>query len=146
MPRIQFLEFFWRKCVIDRSQKSIRQNFNLKIIIITISIISPLFHLIISSIQQYQNYEKQEIKWKEKWNKNIQQPNIKKKKWRFIIFSIRKNGISLKRRNISNGKKWIYRDNNNELYSLKNNSEYLFQTVEPQIISKENDTSIRNNF
>ena len=43
-------------------------------------------------------------------------------------------------------KKWIYRDNNNELYSLKNNSEYLFQTVEPQIISKENDTSIRNNF
>ena len=43
-------------------------------------------------------------------------------------------------------KKWIYRDNNNELYSLKNNSEYLFQTVEPQIISKENDTSIRNDF
>ena len=30
MPRIQFLEFFWRKCVIDRSQKSIHQNFNLK--------------------------------------------------------------------------------------------------------------------
>ena len=32
MPRIQFLEFFWRKCVIDRSQKSIRQSFHLKII------------------------------------------------------------------------------------------------------------------
>ena len=32
------------------------------------------------------------------------------------------------------------------MYSLKNNSEYLFQTVEPQIISKENDTSIRNTF
>ena len=28
----------------------------------------------------------------------------------------------------------------------KNNSEYLFQTVEPQYISKENDKSIRNNF
>ena len=43
-------------------------------------------------------------------------------------------------------KKWIYRDNNNELYSLKNNSEYVFQTVEPQFISKRNNTSIRNNF
>ena len=43
-------------------------------------------------------------------------------------------------------KKWIYRDNNNELYSLKNNSEYIFQTVEIQFISKGNDKSIRNDF
>ena len=32
------------------------------------------------------------------------------------------------------------------MYSLKNNSEYIFQKVEPQIISKGNDKSIRNDF
>ena len=54
--------------------------------------------------------------------------------------------LSQKKKYFKWKKKRIYRDNNNELYSLKNNSEYLFQTVEPQIISKENDTSNRNNF
>ena len=110
-----------------------------------------MFHLIISSIQQYQNYEKQEMKcirknywktsliwwkWKEIWNKNIQQPNTKER-----------NGISLsKERNISNGKWWVYWDYNNELHFLKNNSEYVFQTLEPQFISKWNNKSIRNTF
>ena len=77
-------------------------------------------------------------KWKEIWNKNIQQPNTKER-----------NEISLSKEEIFQMEKNEFIETitmNYIFFFLKNNSEYVFQTVEPQIISKGNDKSIRNTF
>ena len=64
MPRIQFSEFFEVNVLfIDLKKQYVKvfiKKKNQKSF--QFAIISSLFHLIISSIQQYQNYEKQEMK------------------------------------------------------------------------------------